>query len=221
MAQFNHSPPKNIIRLGLSQRVDMASGQDWLATEEWAPFLTSMGDALGVTYEWFPLANNPTTIVATAENLELNGIILTGGNTISDCPWRDNSEQHLLAWATSHHKPLLGVCRGAQLLGVHAGGHTEPLHGHAGTRHKLNYLPGWPFKVPDVREVNSFHDYGLTKLPSSLTPLAVDSQGWLEAFRHRDLPQFGILWHPERDATLHPADVALFRYLFGANGLNL
>ena len=38
-------------------------------------------------------------------------------------------------------------------------------------------------------------------LADCLEPIAFDDNGVVEAFKHKELPQWGIVWHPERMVT--------------------
>jgi GMP synthase-like glutamine amidotransferase len=57
------------------------------------------------------------------------------GNGPSD---RDNYESRVVDWAVNHKKPILGICRGAQMLCVKAGGWlVQHVDGHAGAEHEV------------------------------------------------------------------------------------
>jgi putative glutamine amidotransferase len=64
--------------------------------------------------------------------------------------------------------------------------------------------------------VNSFHNFGI--VPDVLAPglkvVATALDGTVEAVRHESLPQWGVMWHPERPPS-DPADVELMRALLG------
>jgi putative glutamine amidotransferase len=166
----------------------------------------------------------------------VRGIILSGGGNISDAvgtlsgrpaavlaaqtdlaPERDVTETALLRAAVEHGWPVLGVCRGMQVLNLFHGGRLVPVAGHAGTRHALSatLAAGLPQAPKFDLEVNSFHDCGV---PSDAVGLDLrvlaTADGYAEAVVHEQLPQLGIMWHPERNRPFTATDIALFRDFF-------
>ena len=130
-------------------------------------------------------------------------------------PERDRTESALLKWASAKSVPVLGVCRGAQALNVFHGGSIRPVEGHAGNLHALEVCspPGTGFPVPD--EAMSYHDFGMREkdLAPELTAMA-RSGPVIEAFVHAELPQVGVMWHPERHSPPFETDIQLLRDLF-------
>jgi gamma-glutamyl-gamma-aminobutyrate hydrolase PuuD len=141
------------------------------------------------------------------------GIVLSGGNDLAcvggDAPERDAVETRLLDHASAARLPVLGVCRGMQLLVARFGGALEEVAGHARTEHRIE-IDG------SSRLVASYHRFGCRAAPAVLEVLARADDGVVEAVRHRELALCGIMWHPERATPAHPDDVALFRRWFGA-----
>lgn len=134
-------------------------------------------------------------------------IILSGGNDIGEAIDRDNTERRLLAYAQDRALPVLGICRGMQMMGVWAGGALIPVQGHHRTRHVLcGELVG---------EVNSFHNYALADCPAGFAVTAAADDGCIEAIRHESLAWEGWMWHPEREADFKPRDLQRLRVLFG------
>jgi N5-(cytidine 5'-diphosphoramidyl)-L-glutamine hydrolase len=137
-------------------------------------------------------------------------LLLSGGNDIGQCPDRDLTERELLAAAGARDLPVLGICRGMQMLGVQAGALLEASPGHAGVRHRVaGGLEG---------DVNSYHDYALAACPEGYDVLARADDGRIEAIRHRSRRWEGWMWHPEREARFDERDLRRLRALFGCEG---
>jgi gamma-glutamyl-gamma-aminobutyrate hydrolase PuuD len=138
-------------------------------------------------------------------------ILLSGGNDIGDSPERDRTEAALLQHAERNGLPVLGICRGMQMLAHHAGGTLVPVSGHAGTRHPLQGAAVASGALP--ADVNSFHNWGLATSPPDYEVLATAPDGSIEAMRHRELRWEGWMWHPEREAPFGETEVMRARQL--------
>ena len=206
-------------RVGLTQRVvhlsDRDERRDALA-QAWVPLLEQI-PALAI-----PIPNRLTDPVAFVRDMAIDLLILTGGNDLTHLegahdisPERDHTEGALLAYAEQRAVPVLGVCRGMQMLVHHHGGSVERVDGHVAVPHLVASTasgspspPLWP--VAHGRTVNSFHGWGVraTGMPSGWHALATAPDGTIEAVAHPTLPLVGIMWHPERPDP-HPADLEL------------
>lgn len=126
-------------------------------------------------------------------------VVLSGGNDIGQCASRDATEHALLDYAQMAHMPVLGICRGMQMLAHWAGTGLRPVAGHVRTRHQLAGLI--------TAEVNSYHDYCLVACPEDFEVLARSEDGEIEAIRHVSLPWEGWMWHPERESAFTSHDI--------------
>lgn len=118
-------------------------------------------------------------------------LILSGGNDVGSSAARDQSERHALDWAAMRSLPVLGVCRGMQMLQVYSGGQLEAVHGHVGRPHHVR-TNGQELLV------NSWHHWGIAHCVPPWMALAQAEDCTIEAMRHSRLPWLGLMWHPER-----------------------
>ena len=116
-------------------------------------------------------------------SLQPIALILSGGNDIGEHPKRDNVEKNLLNYSQDRNCPVLGICRGMQMMTCWAGGTLKPVDGHVAKRHSIRgEISG---------NVNSFHNFSASKCPSGFITLATSDDSEIEAFRHETLPWEG------------------------------
>lgn len=110
-----------------------------------------------------------------------------------------------------HPKPILGVCLGHQGIAEVFGGSVvhapEPVHGLVDevTHDGKGLFAGLPNPLSVVR----YHSLMVSTLPDELEVTAVTSDGVIMGIRHRELPMWGVQFHPESIDTSHGHD--LFR----------
>lgn len=191
----------------------------------WAGFFAASGVAFA------PVPTGLADPVAWADSLGVGALVLSGGETPG--PWdpdsadpaRDRAEAALLGAAQDRALPVLGVCRGAQMIQTFLGGRLRRVDGHAGTEHALAPVADgpeapWPFGPNVPALVRSYHDWGLgaADLAPGLRPLLAAPDATVEAFVHKSLPWCGLMWHPERDGAPREHDLAVVRWLLARAG---
>lgn len=178
---------------------------------------------------------------------ELDALVLQGGSDVApqtygqtpiDPRWegdvvRDRYELALLRTFVAQRKPVLGVCRGAQLLNVAFGGtlyqdilsQCPAAHAHVDTdlydqlEHDVTFLQGSAFTrlYPNASQlrVTSIHHQAVADLGKDMVVEAVSTlDGLVEAIRWTgDSYARGVQWHPEfhlgRDALANSSPIML------------
>lgn len=177
----------------------------------------------------------------------LDGILIPGGVDLDPAtfgedrhpklgaidPARDRVELQLTRWAIEDKKPVLGLCRGIQVINVSLGGTLyQDIADQVPAAIKHDYFPTAGFErdhlahdvdlVPGSRlqkalerrriRVNSMHHQGIKDLAPSLVASAVAPDGLVEAVEH-DSDHFlvGVQWHPEVFEMSDPHTRHLFR----------
>ncbi len=135
---------------------------------------------------------------------EVNFLILSGGNDILSnkniSKIRNQVEFNLLNKAIKKKIPILGICRGAQLINLFLGGKIKKLQNHMNKRHEIFFESNKIFNIKNLN-VNSFHNYGVLQKNKavSLDVLASDKKGNIEMFISKNKKIIGSMWHPERE----------------------
>ncbi|MGC4978352.1 gamma-glutamyl-gamma-aminobutyrate hydrolase family protein [Streptomyces sp. DT199] len=150
----------------------------------------------------------------------LDGLVIAGGPDVEPvrygaereprtgppAPERDAWELALIEAALAARVPLLGICRGMQLLNVALGGTlVQHIDGHAEAvgvfgGHAVKPVPGSLYAgvVPEETFVPTYHHQAVDRLGEGLVPTAYAADGTVEAV---ELPSadwvLGVQWHPE------------------------
>jgi putative glutamine amidotransferase len=143
---------------------------------------------------WYNLLNNHE-IIPVPNNYEYDisfadCLIISGGETTES---REFTETFCFAQAVQQQIPVIGVCHGAFVLNRWFNGTNTVISGHDQVEHTVFLEDQW-------QSVNSYHRIKIDTLADAFTVLARDTDGNVEAFKHKDLPVWGLVWHPERMA---------------------
>jgi len=138
--------------------------------------------------------------------LNLDGIIISGGDNLGDDPIRDQTENQVISYGVKNKIPMLGVCRGMQVINTFFGGkvNLNQAKNHVGIRHDVRILTNKIPDLGDVLEVNSFHNNMIAKhdIANDFQILALCKEDeTVEGIIHSKLPIIGVMWHPEREES--------------------
>lgn len=132
-----------------------------------------------------------------------------------------------LGFFMEQKKPVLGICKGLQLINVHLGG-TITQHIDSADRHKWigqdqqHYVYHSALDRTDFfyqlygtsKLVNSAHHQAVDRLGSGLTTVCRSGDNIIEGIMHTSLPVIAVQWHPER--MMDDGGEQLFRYFLAA-----
>ena len=162
----------------------------------------------------------------------LNGLVLTGGQDVDSYlfgeephpkvgkinPYRDELEITLCKEAVAHNIPVLGICRGAQIMNIAMGGTIyQDIETQVNDSELICHdqqAPKW-FGIHEVEmrdesnlceifgakviRTNSFHHQAIRQVGESLFAVAHTRDGIIEAIESKAHSFYiGVQWHPER-----------------------
>lgn len=199
----------------------------------YADYAQAVIEAGGVPV-WVPVDVDPAAIVE-----RLDGLVMTGGTDIAPERYgakrdphvletveaRDAYELAVLDAATEIELPTLGICRGVQIINVHAGGTLHqhvPEHAHVERpatelTHRVTFEEDSVLRecFGESLHVNSLHHQSVDRPGVGLRVTGRADDGGVEAIEHGSLPVVAVQWHPEMLATR--AGDPLFSWLVAAS----
>lgn len=135
----------------------------------------------------------------------IKAVILSGGNDLNFLnpnamsKKRDSYEIQVIETCLKEKIPLLGICRGAQIIAHYFNSCISPYENHVGN-HEIFFLE-------EKFISNSFHNFAIAKLGDKLEPLCFAKDKTIEAFKHKYENIFGIMWHIEREDGLNNVQI--------------
>ena len=176
-----------------------------------------------------------------------DGLILPGGGDICPSffnqpvidtrktdPELDRRQFHILYQFLHTHKPILGICKGMQLINVFFGGNLKQ-HVTSENLHQWNGEDQWHETIATKTSVleklygsyfrvNSAHHQSIDLPGQDLKIVQVSTDGVPEAIQHERLPILGVQWHPERMCLSHKKSGAvsgtdIFRWLLNPSSV--
>jgi putative glutamine amidotransferase len=231
-----HGGPRSVA-IGLTTR-RLTTGELFLDVVEQA--YAAAVSLAGGTPRLLPCQEAPTAATLAG----LDGLVLTGGGDVEPerygevrrpetggvDPERDRWELALVQQAFAAALPVLGICRGVQVINVACGGtlfqdladvtpqqHLVP-HPRDEAVHTVRILGGSRLSMVEDATwvgVNSIHHQAINRLGEDLVATAWAEDGLVEAVEHPTLPVLGVQWHPENLQHL-PAHRELFSWLVDA-----
>jgi len=212
-------------KIAITQRTNIREGQSQVydsLDQNWTLFLYKCN--------FFPVLIPNLAIDFEEYLINISGVILTGGGDFSRKLYnlekdknfiedpnlvsedRDNLELNLIKYCAKNKIPLLGVCRGMQMLNYFYGGNLKKVEGHCGQNQNLKILKD-QFKFDNI--VNSYHELAVTfdNIGNDLIPLA-STKKVIKSLLHNKNKQLGIMWHPERNKPFSKNDILLFKNFF-------
>jgi putative glutamine amidotransferase len=159
--------------------------------------------------------------VVTEGNIDVShydGLILPGGAPDIDParyseenqgamdvdPELDQLQFSVLDQFVAAGKPVLGICRGCQVINVYFGG---TLIQHLGYEESIHYSNTHKIEIDhdsvlgsiygDHLKVWSYHHQAVDQLGTNLNAVAWAEDGVIEAIEHESLPVYGVQFHPE------------------------
>ena len=154
------------------------------------------------------------TIVSSVGSVnDYDGLVVPGGVDINPSRYHDSNTSSrgvnnnldkqqlaILDKFVKAKKPVLGICRGEQLINVYFGGSLiQHVAGHAGIYHDVKNVSGSIMYrlYGKTTKVYSSHHQAVRRLGKGLKITQKANDGTVEAIEHKTLPIFAVQWHPE------------------------
>ncbi|MCC3145514.1 gamma-glutamyl-gamma-aminobutyrate hydrolase family protein [Halanaerobium sp. Z-7514] len=227
----------------MGDKYDLSGLEFSLLTQDYSEALSRVG-ALPLIFPYLESKKDDEEYIKKVLN-EVDGVVLPGGSDIDPAlydsypqknlgkisPERDRWELKILRLAMEAKKPILGVCRGFQLINIYYGGslkvdvcgnNVESKIPHMALMvpkyyktHKLKIKSGSRlaeiFGKEDIA-VNSYHHQAVKEVGQGLIVSGVAPDGVVEAVEDPNYPYLlGVQWHPEMMAAQEEEQLKIFK----------
>jgi putative glutamine amidotransferase len=211
------------MQIAITQRVieneTYAERRDALS-HDWSNYLCKVFPGCAV----LPVPNTPSNVSGWFDSLEIDAVLLSNGNDWLDAPDRDQTEKVILEQALEMKIPVLGVCRGLQVLNVLFGGDLENALpdvtdlNHVARNHQVRLLDSVFIDLAKAEQVsvNSYHNQGVVNkgLAPDLKAFAMAEDDVVEGIYHPQQAVMAIQWHPERNGSSAQFDALIMKKFF-------
>ena len=156
------------------------------------------------------------------ENIDIEGVLLTGGNDLNSCSQndlsqkRDTFEKKLLTYCIKNKIPVFGICRGMQVIAEFFGSSFKRIENQVNIRHDLQVNQSAIYKdcLKLLETVNSYHNFSIDNIGDNLIVSATDTNGIIKAIEHKNIKIFAQMWHSEREKNFNQSELNLIKKFF-------
>lgn len=173
---------------------------------------TNLLNSADIDYELVSIDDNQEDILRSCD-----GLLVPGGIDVVPSLYKEDNKGSIIyddlnkknddldyKWIESFnkaHKPIIGICRGIQILNVYFGGTLiQDISGHKdGVVHNVDIDKDsllYKCYKKEKMEVNSYHHQVIDKLGKGLKAIAYSEDGYIEAIEGNNV--YAVQWHPEK-----------------------
>lgn len=209
----------NKIVIGLTPRIIVEDGvEKYFVNKSYVEAMASIG------FNTLMITGNYPNIEAALDLCD--GFLVTGGidvhprwfneemnGTGSTNEELDAIDKAVIDYAVKNKRPMMGICRGHQVINVFMGGNLIQDIGqhHRNTRHKVYMNENELIKFPKEIETNSYHHQVCKDLAPGLIELGKSYDNYNEAYISKEYPIIAAQWHPEKTLDEEPSKI-IFDY---------